>query len=139
MVILSRFSVRTTHAPSRIFARWADPTGWPDWDDEVRAVWFEGPAVVGARGRMKPENGPATTMRISAVDDGRLLTNTSRLPGALLTFEHIVAPAPAGSDVQVEVRLTGLLSPLWRRVLAKSMAGSAESSVTGLVAHLDAA
>jgi uncharacterized protein YndB with AHSA1/START domain len=121
-----------------VFSRWADPETWPQWDAEVREVSFEGPAKLGARGRMRPASGPATSFTITAFEPDRVFTNASSMPGARLVFEHIVTPAADGARVEVTVHIDGPFAPLWKRIVGRSLAGAARSSVTGLLASVDA-
>ncbi len=44
-----------------------------------------------------------------------------------------------GALIEVVVGVEGLLAPLWKRLLRRSLGNAARSSVTGLLAHLDAA
>ena len=139
MKLLDSHSSLTAHSPQSVFSHWADPAGWPAWDEEVREVSFEGTAALGARGKMRPTSGPAATFSITAFEEDRVFTNASSLPGATLIFEHRVAPTDAGAEIQVSVGVDGFLAPLWQRILRKSMGNAARSSVTGLLGHLDAA
>ena len=139
MMVLDSYSARTVYEAEAVFSRWADPESWPQWDAEVREVTFAGPARLGARGRMRPTSGPAASFAVTVFEPGRVFTNASSLPGAKLVFEHLVTPAPDGASVEVVVRVEGLLAPLWKRVLGRSLGNAARSSVTGLLAHLDAA
>lgn len=100
---------------------------------------FAGPVRIGARGRMRPASGPAVAFSVTAFEPDRVFTNISSLPGAKLVFEHLVTPLPDGASVEVAVRVEGPLAPLWKRVLGRSLGNAARSSVTGLLAHLDAA
>ena len=139
MKVIDSYAARTAHEAEVVFSRWADPEGWPEWDAEVLEVTFAGPARIGARGRMRPASGPAAAFSVTAFEPGRVFTNASSLPGAKLVFEHLVTPALDGASVEVVVRVEGILAPLWKRVLDPSMGNAARSSVTGLLAHLDAA
>ena len=139
MKLVDSHSTFTAHSPQSVFSRWADPAGWPAWGAEVREVSFEGPARLGARGRMRPVSGPAAAFSITAFEQDRVFTNASSLPGAALIFEHRVAPRDDGAEIRVSVGVDGFLAPLWQRILRKSMGNAARSSVTGLLDHLDAA
>lgn len=138
MVVLDSYSAQTAHEAEAVFSRWADPEGWPEWDAGVQEVTFPGPAQIGARGRMRPASGPATTFTVTGFEPGRVFTNTSSLPGAKLVFEHLVSPVPNGVSVEVTVRVEGLLAPVWKHILSRSMGNAARSSVAGLLAHVDA-
>ena len=139
MTVLSSYSAQTVYSPAVVFSRWADPETWPEWDAEVREVSFEGPAKLGAWGRMHPARGPAMSFSITAFEPDRVFTNTSSMPGARLIFEHIVTPAGEGAGVTVIVHIEGPLEPLWKRIVGRGLAGAARSSVTGLLTYLEAA
>lgn len=139
MRLIDSYSTHTRHSPQSVYSRWADPAGWPAWDAEVREVSFEGPAKLGALGRMRPASGPTATFSITAFEKDRVFTNASALPGATLIFEHRVAPTADGSEIQVSVGVDGILAPLWQRILRKSMGRPARSSVGGLLDHLGSA
>lgn len=137
MVTLDSCSAHTTHPAEAVFARWAEPQTWPDWDEGVRRVWFSGPATVGAEGRMRPPSGPAVSFSVTALEPGRVFTNASSMPGAKLVFEHLVTPVQGGSVVEVTVWVEGPLARVWARILGKNLGSAAQSSVEGLLAHLD--
>ncbi|HEY0215769.1 MAG TPA: SRPBCC family protein [Cellulomonas sp.] len=124
--------------PAVVFAAWAAPATWSEWDPEVRSVTFDGPATLGATGRLRPRSGPASSFTITELRPDRVFTNTGRLPGARLVFEHVVAPSGAGSTVTVTVGLQGALAPLLARLMRRGMTDAARSSVEGLLGHLDA-
>lgn len=139
MAVLDSCTARTPHPPTEVFARWADPSTWPDWDPEVRAVVVEGPVRQGARGRLRPTSGPTATFSITELLPERSLTSTTTLPGARLVVEHRVSPDGEGSELDVVVRVEGPFAALWSRILGRSMRRAARSSVSGLLAHLEAA
>lgn len=139
MRLLDTCSLHTSHSAAEVFARWADPEGWPVWDTEVREVRFAGPAELGAVGWMRPASGPASRFSVTAFEPDRVFTNATALPGATLIFEHRVTPTAEGAAVEVEVGVAGLLAPVWQRLLGRALGHGARSSVTGLLQHLDAA
>lgn len=139
MKLIDSHTIFTTHDSQAIFALWSNPAGWPTWDQEVREAHFEGPAVLGAKGKMRPASGPTAAFSITAFEQNRLFTNASSLPGATLIFEHRLTPINDGVEIAVSVGVDGVLAPLWQRVLRKNMSGAARSSVVGLLNHLDAA
>ena len=139
MKVLSAYSSHTSRNPSEVFALWADPATWSAWDPEVKSVTFDSPATLGKRGKLQPANGPALRFSITAFRLDEAFTDTGSLPGARLEFEHFVETVDGGSLVTVTVRVHGILSPLWARILAPSMSEAARSSVVGLLAHLDSA
>ena len=127
----------TPHRPAAVFACWADPASWPDWDRDVAWVKWDSPARLGGRGRLKPHSGPSSAFIITVFEQDRVLTTVSGLPGARLEFEHLVHPVGAGSKVEVTIRLAGPLSALWNRLIGRGLRGGAERSLDGLLVHLD--
>lgn len=138
MITISKYSTYTSHSPADIFKLWVTPSSWPQWDPEVKEVSFSGSATLGMKGKLKPTSGPASTFEITALEPDSIFTTTSKLPGAKLSFEHRVKPAPQGAEVSVIVAVDGLLASLWSRILKRSLAQSARSNVTGLLTYLDA-
>ncbi|MDQ0895042.1 SRPBCC family protein [Agromyces ramosus] len=137
MILLSSGRASTRHPPDAVFARWADPATWPEWDPDLEWVRFAGPAMLGSRGTLKPTSGPPLSFAVSAFEEDRVFTDTGTLPGARLAFEHRVTPVPGGSEAVVEIRVHGALAWLWKRVMGGSLRGAAQSSLDGLLAHLD--
>lgn len=137
MITLSSGHAVTRHPPESVFGMWADPTTWPDWDPDLAWVRFSGPMKVGARGRLKPVSGPSMAFIVGEYVHGRRFTDTGRLPGAKLAFDHRVSGARDGSEVEVTITLSGALAGLWNRLMGPSLRDVAQSSLDGLVRHLD--
>lgn len=139
MAVLSVYAAETPHHPESISRLWSDPLSWPQWDEDVAEVRFDAPMALGATGWMRPTSGPSTTFTVAALVHNELVTTTSRLPGAVVRFEHVVTAIATGSTVRVTISVDGPLSPLWKRVLRKGFAGAAERNVTGVIECLDRA
>jgi len=112
----------TTATPAQLWARYADPPSWPEWDHEIAAVTVQGPMAVGTRGTLKPVKGPATTFTFSEVSREVGFTDVSRLPLARLTFSHLIEPTATGCRFIHRVSISGPLSPLFARVIGRSVA-----------------
>lgn len=136
MSVLSSAQRATDHSPATLYAAWADPTTWPRWDSEIRAVTFDPTA---RRGTLIPRSGPPLAFTITRDEPDRVFTNTGRLPGARLAFEHAVTASGQGAQAVVTVSVAGPLGWLWTRILRRSMASAAPASLDGLMRHLDAA
>jgi hypothetical protein len=66
---------------------------WPEWNLDSEWVRLDGPFVQGSTGRLKPKGGFAVPFVIERLVPGSEFVDTSRLPGARLTFAHVVGPA----------------------------------------------
>ena len=136
MTTLSTYDTELSESAETIYALWATPHSWPDWDPDVASVDFLGDAHVGAQGRLHPTSGPTARFTITRLEDGRRVTTATRLPGATLTFDHIVTPAAAGCHAEVRIMLDGPLAPLWRLALGRSFASAANRNIAGLSQRL---
>ncbi len=138
MTVLSSHVAHSPHTPDEVFAFWARPETWPEWDADVREVRFEGTALAGSEGWMRPASGPATIFKVAVVENDHVFTNTSALPGARLLFEHVVVPKNGGARISVQIRLEGRLARIWSILLRRTFDGAAERNVLGLERHLHA-
>lgn len=122
----------TSATPAQLWARYAEPTTWPEWDKETASVTVQGPFVVGTRGTLKPVKGPATPFAFTEVNPEVGFTDVSRLPLARLTFTHHIEPTATGSRFTHRVTITGPLSPLFARVIGKKVAASLPTAMRAL-------
>lgn len=112
----------TSATPAQLWAHYAEPTTWPDWDHELESVTVQGAMAVGTRGRLKPIKGPATPFTFTEVTPEVGFTDISRLPLARLALTHHIEPTAAGSRFTHQVTITGPLSPLFARIIGRSIA-----------------
>lgn len=137
--ILGSADASSTAPATAFFARWTDHDTWAEWSPDTSWVRLQGPVAQGARGVLKPVGGPRTTFVIDALVTDREYTDVSRFPGAVLRFQHLVAPrSDGGSDLRVSVTLTGLLAGVWAKVLRPSFAESVPADLERLVALAEA-
>jgi hypothetical protein len=124
MTTIASAKISSTAAPAAFFARWADMATWPEWNADTEWVRLDGPFAEGSTGVLKPEGGPKTKFVIQVLTDTEF-TDVSLLPGARLTFRHLVGTDPAGrTEVRVTVNLAGPLAWLWNRILGKDIAAT---------------
>ncbi len=129
----------TSATPPQLWARYAEPTTWPEWDHEIAAVRVQGPVAVGTRGRLKPVKGPGVSFTFTEVSAGVGFTDVSRLPLARLTLAHHIEPMTTGSRFTHRVTITGPLAPLFARVIGKTIAASLPTAMRALARLAEAA
>ena len=140
MTTIATAHIRSAAAPAAIFDRWADMATWPEWNLDTEWVRLDGQFVEGATGVLKPKGGPKVAFTVERLVPGREFVDVSKLFGARLTFAHTVCELAAGGcEVSVTVTLTGALAPMWRLVLAKGIAASAQPDLERLGAAAEAA
>jgi ligand-binding SRPBCC domain-containing protein len=124
----------TTATPAAVWARYAEPTTWPEWDHEIEKVTVEGPLAVGTRGTLKPVGGPLTRFAYTQVEPGVSFTDVTKLPLARLTFRHRIEPTAEGCRFTHQVSITGPLSWLFARIIGRKIEAGLATAMRALAA-----
>lgn len=129
----------TSATPDQLWALYVEPTTWPQWDHGIAEVTVQGPVAVGTRGRLKPVTGPAASFTFTEVDPGVGFTNVSRLPLARLSLAHHIEATASGSRFTHHATITGPSSPLFARVLGRSLTSGVPTAMRNLARLAEAA
>ena len=122
----------TRAAPPQLWARYSEPTSWPEWDHQTASVTVQGPFVVGTCGSLKPVKAPATPFIFTEVTPEVSFTDVSRLPLSRLAFAHRIEPTATGSRFTHCVTITGPLSPLFARIIGQRIAAGMPAAMRAL-------
>jgi len=129
----------STAPASDFFSRWADMDTWPQWNADTEWARLDGPFAEGSSGELKPKGAPKVRFVIERLVPGREFVDVSRLPGARLTFAHLVDPLPdGGCSIAVRVTIDGPLAPVWSRIMGSGLRESAGPDLERLVALVEA-
>jgi hypothetical protein len=133
MKTLASHETTSPHLPEHVFALISDAARWPEWSPDTEFVRRDGPLAPGTGGVMKLKGGPKLRYTIDTVHQDREYTDVTRLPGARVTFRHLVEPSEAGgSRLTAAVSVGGPLSFLWERVLGPGFRKSVPSDLQRL-------
>jgi hypothetical protein len=103
---------------SAIWSRaYADASAWPLWNDALAAASLDEPFVVGSRARVRFRTGLRLRFALVEVEEGRLFTDESRLPGARMGHRHLLEPTDDGVRLVNEIYIRGPLARLWAPLL----------------------
>jgi hypothetical protein len=139
MMILATGSGTSTAPPSAFFERWTDHDTWGEWSPDTEWVRLDGPVALGATGVLKPKGGPKTRFVISALEPGRVYTDTSYFPGARLDFVHTAERTGSTTELAVRVSVRGPLARLWGRILGAGFRDSVQHDLDRLTAIVESA
>ena len=118
-----------------VYANIEDLSRWPEWSPDTEHVRLSGPFAAGTRGRMKLKGGPSLRFTITTVVPDREYTDVTWLPGARVTFQHLVEPATdGGSRLTADVSIRGPLAFVWSRVLGPGFRKSVPADLARLAA-----
>lgn len=106
-------------APAAVWEKaYADAEAWPKWNVEIKRASLDGPLAIGAEAKIVFGTGLRLRFRVVELEDGRLFTDESRLPGARMGHRHLLEPTEGGgSRLTNTIYIEGPLAPLWRRIL----------------------
>jgi len=133
MIELATAQAPSTGSAAQYFDRWAEHSTWAEWSPDTEWVRLDGPAGLNTTGTLKPTGVPKVRFTISAYEPGREYTDTSRFPGATLTFQHVAQARAEGSALTIRVAIEGPLERVWAKILGKGFAASVPADLARLV------
>ncbi|WP_165486094.1 SRPBCC family protein [Frankia sp. Cppng1_Ct_nod] len=116
----------------QLWARYSQPATWPEWNTGMTDVALDDLFVPGAKGTLKPADGPRTRFTLTAVEPNRTFTAVSELPMARLTFVHVVEPLGAGIRFTHQATISGPSSLLFTRLVGKNIMATVPGSMRTL-------
>ena len=138
MIELAAAQAHSAGTPDQFFARWAEHSTWGEWSPDTEWVRLDAPAALGTTGTLKPKGGPKVNFTISAFEPGVEYTDTSKLVGARLVFQHVATATADGTALAARVTVDGPLARLWAKILGKDFAESVPADMQRLVALVEA-
>lgn len=104
-----------------IFRIYADVSNWNKWDPDTKASFINGPFQVGSKGMITPNKGMAVPMLLTSVNENQNFTVESKIPFLKMVFEHELTPTESGTEVIHRVIFSGLLSPLFGKIIGAQL------------------
>lgn len=121
-----------------VFAVYEDVNSWAQWDPDVEAVGVNGPFEVGTTGWLKPVGAPRTKTTLTEVQAPYGFTVESTLPLCTMSFRHILEPVKEGTAVTHTVEFSGLLAPVFSRLIGAKIERGIDGTLSGLKAYVEA-
>ena len=105
-----------------IWKVWTDVENWPSWDKGVEWCRLDGNFTKDATYTLKPVDGPEVKSRITDCQYLSRFADVSSLPLAKMEFEHEMLEVPGGVKITHRIRISGLTSFLFARVIGEKNA-----------------
>lgn len=114
-------SARVRAEAGDVWALWADPGRWPDWNDQIEHAEIEGQGglAVGAIAKVKFRRGGTVKFEVVELEPQRLFVDEARFPGARLGHEHRLEPGQSSVEVTHRLYIKGPLSGFWALLMGR--------------------
>jgi uncharacterized protein YndB with AHSA1/START domain len=129
------------NAPSAtVFALYANVSGWPTWDSDVKTASLAGAFVSGAKGVIVPNSGPKSEIIFTEVVKNKKFAAQCKLPLCVMRFEHELDDSNgSGTQATHRVIFQGFLAPLFGRLIGSGMRKTLPHALAGLKQAAEAA
>lgn len=108
--------------PHQVWKIWTDIPNRPSWDDDTEWAKADGPFENGTTISMKPKGWPKSVhMKIVECVPNQSFTDYTQLFMAKLYGRHYMEKSESGLTLTTTIKVTGLLSWLWRKILAEEI------------------
>ena len=130
-------SISINSNPAAIYSAYQNVSDWPKWDPETEAASLDGEFVVGSVGKIKPKGAPVSKIALTEVTPNKSFTVECNLPLCKMLFIHELNEIDNGTEVINQVIFTGLLAPIFGRLIGKGINKSIPDSLKGLKEYIE--
>lgn len=116
-----------------IWAVWADINNWHEWHDDIEYAKLSGEFAVGNKFILKPKNGPKVNIELIEVKPYTKFIDLTRFPLAKLYGIHDFIQNGDEIEIRTTMKIEGLLSFIWRKLVAEKVANNEEEQTNSLI------
>ncbi len=118
-----------------IWQRWIAPSLWPQDDPDTKAAGFDADPAVGVTGWVVPKSGPKSRMRVSRFEPEKTFYLQTKLPLAVMSFEHNMVRDGADFTMTHRLVFSGPLGGLFARLIGKKIGAGFPGVMESIVTH----
>lgn len=115
---------------------WSDVNNWHLWDTDIEYARTTEPFRAGARFELKPRGGPRVHIEFLRVTPLEGYTDLTRFPLAQMYGIHDMAETKDGVRLTITMRIEGLLSFVWRKIVAEKIAAEVPAQLESLAHYV---
>jgi hypothetical protein len=99
----------------------AEINNWATWDKSIDYAKLEGNFEKGNHFYMRPKGGPKVKLIIHEIIVNKNFTDKTNFPLATMYGEHLLEETSEGLKITCTMKVRGLLSFLWVKLVAKNI------------------
>lgn len=119
----------------KLWTVWTDVNRWNEWQDDLEFARLEGEFREGATFALRPKGGPNVKVQLVTVKPNASFTDLTRFPLAQMTGAHDVVRVGNELELRTTMTVTGPLSFLWSRLVAKGIVAGLPKQMQALIAR----
>ena len=101
-----------------------DVNNWHTWDSGIEYATLSGKFEQGNHFMLKPKGGPKTKIELIEVIENRKFVDLTKFPLAKMYGEHLFEETDEGLKITTTMKVEGILSFLWIKIVAQGIADS---------------
>ena len=99
----------------------SDVKNWSKWQDDIEWTKVEGEVKKGTKFIIKPKGGFKVKLEILTFNKPEQFTDVSYLPFCKMFTTTKMREVDNGVEIKLEIEMKGLLTFLWKRIIAKDI------------------
>ena len=111
-----------------------DVNHWQEWDPEIEWTELKGELRTGADFMLKPKGGPKTRLTVTQMERPGIFADIAHLPLAKMHTIHTLSETSEGLKIQMDIKISGLLSFLWSKVIGQGQIDGGPQQIERLIA-----
>jgi hypothetical protein len=117
----------------QVWQVWTDINQWHTWQSDIEYAKLDGKFKVGSSFLLKPKGSPAVRITLIEVEQNRKFTDLTQFPGAKMYGCHEFIVHEDELEIKTTMRIEGLLSFLWRKIVAENVANGMRQQTENLI------
>jgi hypothetical protein len=116
-----------------LWAIWADVNNWHEWQGDIEYAELTGEFVAGNKFILKPKASPKVVIRLIEVLPYTKFVDLTRFPLAKMYGIHEFIQNGDEIEIKTTIKVTGLFSYVWRKLVAEKVANGEEEQTNNLI------
>ncbi|MEP6512791.1 MAG: SRPBCC family protein [Parafilimonas sp.] len=105
----------------QLWKLFADVNNWHKWDTGIEYAKMEGRFERGNHFQLKPKGGPKVNIELVETIENKKFVDFTKFPLAKMYGEHTFDETPSGLKITTTMKVKGLLSFLWIKLVAQGI------------------
>jgi len=117
-----------------IYTFWADVNNWTKWNDEIESATLDGSFSKGNFFTLTLKGGSKVKIELLEVEENKGFTDLTKFPLAKMYGMHEIVEKEGKIELIATIKIEGLLSFLWMKIVAQGVADNLGSDMDKMIA-----